>query len=109
MKPYHSLYQKGSLYTKNSSIIYQTHVLYDFNDLWCGLVLSEFGEVVAAECEFQEEGFIGGCLESPPKKRNERDKRSVLSRSDPSAIASTSHALLRKFTPIYFCVVETFR
>jgi len=27
--------------------------------------VSEFGEVVAAECEFQKEGFIGGSVEFP--------------------------------------------
>ena len=40
-------------------------LLRDFDDVSGGWVVSESGEVVAAECEFEEEGFIGGSLEFP--------------------------------------------
>jgi len=35
------------------------YVLTDFNDFGGGFGVAEFGEVVAAACEFQEEGFVG--------------------------------------------------
>ena len=35
----------------------QKEVLSDFDDLGSGFVVSEFGEVVAAESEFEEIGF----------------------------------------------------
>ena len=35
----------------------------DFDDVGGGFVVAEFGEVVTAEREFEEEGFVGGILE----------------------------------------------
>ena len=70
---------------------YQERLAY-LHNLGGGFVVTEFGEVVAAECEFQKECFVGGSLSSPPKKRNERDKRSVLSRSEDAVLASNAIA-----------------
>jgi len=38
-------------------------LLSEFDDVGGGFGVSEFGEVVAAECEFQKQCFVGGSLE----------------------------------------------